>query len=552
MKKLLALPILLFCTLSFAKTSALNIIPYPQSVKVLPGSFKAKGAGVNCDPALGQKGVKAVEEFADRLYLVTGKASSFATPSALKESTENGKIKGFVFLPDKSLKAEGYSIKINHSCVQVHVADYNGLLYSIQTLKQMLPEAIYGTVLKDGESWVLPCCEISDAPRFSYRGVHLDCARHFFSVDEVKKYLDVLALCKCNRFHWHLTEDQGWRVEIKKYPRLTEIGAYRDGTQIGYDRDSNDGIRYGGYYTQEQIRDIVAYADKLGITVIPEIDLPGHMLAAIASYPELGCEGCGPFKVWSRWGISKQVLCVGKESVMQFLEDVVSEMCEMFPGEYFHIGGDECPKDEWKTDPICQAKIRELGLKSDENASAEQRLQNYVTARMQKFLATKGKKIIGWDEILEGELAKGATVMSWRGSKGGIKAAGMGYDVIMTPNTYCYFDYAQSADLDKEPLGITKDPKRAVTVKKIYDWDPYESIPSDKQQHILGAQCNLWTEYIATPEHLEYMLLPRLFALCEVQWCAPSAKNYERFSAALSDHAVKILDILGYNYRKLQ
>jgi len=426
-------------------------------------------------------------------------------------------------------------------------------VYAMQTIKQMLPSAIFGKKLAESEKWYLPSCKIEGSPRFAYRGVHLDCCRHFFSVKEVKKYLDVMAICKCNRLHWHLTEDQGWRIEIKKYPLLTEVGAYRSGTQIGRDRDKCDNIRYGGFYTQDQIRDIIAYADNLGITIIPEIDLPGHMQAALASYPELGCKGSEPqpYEVWTRWGISKQVLCVGRESTMKFLEDVLGEVADLFPSEYIHIGGDECPKAEWEKDPDCQAKIKELGLTTDDNARAEQKLQSYVTARIQSFLAKKGKKIIGWDEILEGNLAKGATVMSWRGSKGGIKASSMGYDVIMTPNTYCYFDYAQSPDLDKEPLGITTDKDRAVTMEKVYNWDPCQDIDKNAHRHILGAQCNLWTEYIATPEHLQYMLLPRLFALSEVQWCMSETKDYGRFMETLREKSLKMLDILGYNYRNL-
>ena len=375
--------------------------------------------------------------------------------------------------------------------------------------------------------------------------MHLDCSRHFFSVQEVKKYLDVMALHKMNRFHWHLTDDQGWRVEIKKYPKLTEIGAFRNGTVIKKDWNSNDGIRYGGYYTQEQMKDIVAYADKLGITVIPEIDLPGHMMGALAAYPELGCTG-GPYEVWTRWGVSGQVLCPGKEAMFTFLEDVFTELMEIFPSEYIHIGGDECPKEEWEKCPECQARIKELGLKDSNGQTAEQYLQSYVTARVQKFLNDHGRKIIGWDEILEGELAKGATVMSWRGVKGGIQASSMGFDVIMTPNTYCYFDHLQSQDLDKEPFSIGGD----LPLEKVYSYDPLEGLDGQQQKHILGVQANLWTEYIATPEHLEYMQLPRLDALSEVQWCDPSRKNIERLKTALKDKLFKIYDTMGYNYRK--
>lgn len=553
MKHIILTVVAAFAALSsFAAQNAPMIIPQPQDFELTKGSCKISGITINCEPEIGDKAIKMISLFADHLTMVSGKTSTVATPVGLAHSVANAKVKGMSFLSDTSMAPESYSLSVKKGMIVVKAPDYNGFLYAVQTVKQMLPTAIYGNAPVSGVKWVLPCCEIKDSPRFAYRGLHFDCCRHFFSVAEVKKVLDIMSIYKLNRMHWHLTEDQGWRIEIKKYPKLTEIGAFRDGTQIGYDRNSNDGVRYGGYYTQDQIRDIVAYAEDLGITIIPEVDLPGHMQAALTSYPELGCKDSqpSPYKVWTRWGVSKQVLSVGKESTMRFLEDVVGEIAELFPGEYFHIGGDECPKDEWKTDPDCQAKIKELGLKSDENATAEQRLQNYVTSRMQSFLATKGKKIIGWDEVLEGELAEGATVMSWRGTKGGIKAAKAGYDVIMTPNTYCYFDYAQSADLASEPLSITKDPKRAVPIEKIYNYEPYDELPDYAQKHILGVQANIWTEYIGTNEYLEYMFLPRMLALSEVQWCPKGTKDYERFMSSLREHQYAILDLLGYNYKK--
>ena len=535
---------------AYAAQPVPRIIPQPQSYEPAKGACKLSGIIVNCDPAIGEKAVRMVSIFADQLTMVSGKTCTVATPVGLAATAAKGAAKGMNFIPDASLAPEAYTLSVVKGSVVVKASDYNGFFYAVQTMKQMLPAAIYGSKPAPEEKWVLPCCEIKDAPRFAYRGMHLDCCRHFFSVAEVKKYLDVMAMYKLNRFHWHLSEDQGWRIEIKKYPLLTEVGGFREGTQIGYDRDSNDGVRYGGYYTQDQIRDIIGYADERGITIVPEIDLPGHMLAALAAYPELGCAGSAPYKVWTRWGVSKQVLCVGKESTMKFLEDVLCEVAELFPGEYIHIGGDECPKDEWKKDPDCQAKIRELGLTSDKNASAEARLQNYVTARMQSFLATKGKKIIGWDEILEGELAEGATVMSWRGTKGGIKAAGAGYDVIMTPNTYCYFDYAQSADLKSEPLSITKDPKRAVSIEKIYNYEPFDELTELAQKHLLGVQANLWTEYIGSDEYLEYMLLPRMLALSEVQWCPQGTKDFTRFMDAVRTKHYPVFELLGYNYKK--
>ena len=427
----------------------------------------------------------------------------------------------------------------------VKASAYNGFLYALQTLKQLTDVEIFSDKVDPDQKFLFPVVSIKDKPRFAYRGMHLDCARHFFSVEEVKKYLDIMAAYKLNRMHWHLTEDQGWRIEIKKYPKLTQIGAFRNGTMVGKDFNSNDGIRYGGYYTQEQVKDIVAYAQKLGITVIPEIDLPGHMLGALAAYPELGCTG-GPYEVWTRWGVSDQVMCPGKEDMFIFLEDVFTELMELFPSEYIHIGGDECPKTEWEKCPNCQARIKALGIKADDKHSAEQYLQNYVTARVQKFLNDHGRKIIGWDEILEGELAPGATVMSWRGVDGGVKASALGFDVIMTPNTYCYFDYYQSGDKDNEPLAIGGN----LPIEKVYGYEPFDGLDASQQKHILGVQANLWTEYIGTDDYLEYMLLPRMCALSEIQWCAKDAKDFDRFASALRAESFKIFDTLGYNYRK--
>ena len=541
-----AIMLLLLPLAVFAKDQVIRIVPQPESIELVGGTFKAIGAGVNCDAAFDAASRMVAQDFAARMSLVTGKVSSFAVPFGITASVEAGKIKGFVFIRDTRLADEEYRIEIGRKSAVVRASGFAGLRYAVETIKQMLPEAIYGRNGAVNADWYLPCAVISDKPRFSYRGMHLDCARHFFSVDAVKRYLDVMAVYKLNRFHWHLSDDQGWRVDIKRYPELTLIGGYRSGTMIGRDFNSDDGIRYGGYYTQDQIREVVDYAARLGITVVPEIDLPGHMLAAMSAYPWLGCSG-GPYEAWHKWGVADQVLCAGKESTYEFLENVLSEIADLFPGEYIHIGGDECPKTEWEDCPHCQAKIAELGLKDDDRFSAEQYLQCYVTARMQDFLAGKGKKIIGWDEILEGELAKGATVMSWRGVDGGKEAASHGFDAIMTPTSYCYFDYMQSKDTDKEPVGIGG----FVPLEKIYGFEPLEGMPEGAGKHILGVQANLWTEYIATEEHLQYMLLPRLLALSEVQWCCPENKDFDGFLSKLVEHELKILDIMGYNYRRL-
>ena len=514
----------------------IQIIPQPGSVELSEGVCKVAGAPVSFDAqAAGPAATKQIVRFADDLSKASGRRSRM-----LSRPTE----KGISFAMDSTLGEEAYEIEVDLKNVKVTAGGEAGTLYAIQSLRQMLPVGIYNPSGKEGGPWVLPCCTIKDEPRFSYRGMHKDDARHIFPLEEVKRYLDVMAMHKMNRMHWHLSDDQGWRIEIKKYPRLTEIGAYRDSTRI-LRTDEYDGRRYGGYFTQEEIREVVEYAADLGITVIPEIDLPGHMLAALAAYPELGCTG-GPYAVWPRWGISDQVLCPGKEITFEFIEGVLDEVMELFPSEYIHIGGDECPKSEWKKCPDCQKRIKDLGIKGDRNHSAEQYLQNYVTARVQEYVNSKGRKIIGWDEVLEGNLAEGATIMSWRGVAGGLKAARMGFDVIMTPNTYAYIDYYQSEHKDLEPYAIGG----YLPVEKVYSYEPYEGLGEEVQEHILGVQANLWTEFIGRCDHLEYMLLPRLDAISEVQWCEPEAKDFDRFKESLVNHLFPIYDRLGYSYSK--
>ncbi len=545
-KTFLCAVVTLLSLASTAKTPAeISIIPRPQSVEVLKGQFKIIGATVNCDQSFDTQSQKAASIFTNQLTIATGRTSTFACNPGIADAAASGKIKGIVFLKDNSLAAEEYSIEANSKTVTIKASEFHGVLYAIQTIKQLLPAEIYSKTSNENIDWVMPCVVIKDKPRFAYRGMHLDVSRHFFDVVEVKKFLDIMATFKMNKLHWHLSDDQGWRIEIKKYPLLTEIGSVRTGTCIGKDFKSDDGIPYGGFYTQEEAKEIIKYADNLGITVIPEIDLPGHMLAALAAYPQYGCTG-GPYEVWHRWGISNQVLCPGKEITFGFLQDILGEIADLFPSEYIHIGGDECPKTEWENCPECQALIAKLGLKDTEKATAEQYLQNYVTNRMQKFLETKGKKIIGWDEILEGDLDEGATVMSWRGVKGGIEASKRGFDVIMTPNTYFYFDYYQTKDKDKAPLAIGG----YLPLEKVYEYEPSDGIDPESFKHVTGCQANLWTEYITSNEHLEYMLLPRMFALTEIQWCNPADKNYDRFKADVANHEFKVLDILGYSYCK--
>ena len=438
----------------------------------------------------------------------------------------------------KEAAPEAYRIVVNAQQIIVSAASENGIFYGIQTLRKSIPTEKSTTV-------EFPAATVNDAPRFPYRGMHLDVVRHFFSVDEVKTYIDILALHNVNTFHWHLTDDQGWRIEIKKYPLLTEIGSKRTETVIGRNTGVYDGIPYGGFYTQDECREIVAYAADRYINIIPEIDMPGHMLGALEAYPELGCTG-GPYQVWRIWGISEDVLCVGNDKTLKFIEDVLTELIDVFPSKYIHIGGDECPKTSWKKCPKCQARITSLGLVTDEHHTAEERLQSYFMAYAEKLLNDKGRKIIGWDEILEGGIAPNATVMSWRSMEGGIEAAKLHHDVIMTPNSHLYFDHYQSIDTELEPYAIGG----YSSVRKVYEWDPLPaSLTNEEQKHILGAQANVWTEYIATFKHVQYMVLPRLAALCEVQWSKPEQKNYFNFLKRIPN-LVGIYKLNNYNYAR--
>ena len=539
MKKTLILSALLaLAACSPKEQTTLDVVPHPNEVYIQDGSFNAAEASVYYGSNLDERSKAAIEAFAQQLFLVSGSEGTV---------TEGTSQKGFVFELDSTIAQEAYTINVSAEKAIVKASGLNGFIYAIQTIKQMLPVEVFGNAPAADKDWTMPCVEITDAPRFSYRGLHMDVSRHFFTMDEVKRYIDIMEVHKLNTLHWHLTDDQGWRLEIKKYPLLTEVGSIRKKTLVGhlFDSEIYDDKEYGRgcYFTQDQVKEILEYAAAKGITVIPEIDLPGHMLAALAAYPKLGCTG-GPYDVWGKWGVADDVLCVGKEETMKFLEDVLTEVCELFPAEYVHIGGDECPKVRWEACPHCQAKIAELGLKDDEKYQAEHYLQGYVTARMEEFLHSKGKKLIGWDEILEGELAPNATVMSWRGVAGGLQAVRMGHDAIMTPNTFFYLDYYQSLDKENEPLAIGG----YLPVEKCYSYEPTTAGMTDEEKsHILGVQANLWTEYIETADHLFYMLLPRLAALAEVQWCQPEVKDWNRFLDSADDFCA-IYDIMGYSY----
>lgn len=428
---------------------------------------------------------------------------------------------------DSFVPAEGYEMTINEREILITGGSEAGIYYGLQTLRQMI-------VAGEGR---VPYCHIADEPNFEYRGVHLDVSRHFFSVADVKRYIDILAAHKVNRLHWHLTDDQGWRIEIKAYPELTEKGSMRKETLIGHGLNPVewDGKPYGGYYTQDEIRDVVAYAAARYMTIIPEIEMPGHAQAALHALPWLGCEE-QEVDVWTTWGVTPEVMCAGKETTYEFLETVLSEVIELFPSELIHIGGDECPKDRWKECEHCQAKIKAEGLENEEA------LQGYLVARIEKFLNSKGRKMIGWDEILDGGVTPTATVMSWRGIEGGIYAAERGNNVVMTPMSLCYFNFYQTESREGEGLHIGGH----IPFEKVYNWDPYEGLAESARKHIIGAQCNMWSEYIKDIKTVEVMLLPRLAAMAEVQW-ATDRRDAERIRERMETMR-KFYDSCGWNY----
>jgi hexosaminidase len=516
-----------------------KVVPLPQKIELSQEEgFELNKRTLICYPAGDE-----------RLTLTAGLLSEYIEFSTgLKLKVREGERRGNSIMLRSGLddgNSEAYRMTVGSDGIVIDGASPAGTLFGVQTLRKSLPVVENGVKLG---GVYLPAAVISDAPRFAYRGMHLDVCRHMFPLEFVKEYIDLLALHNMNTFHWHLTEDQGWRIEIKAYPRLTEIGSKRTGSRVGYHKDLPvvyDSIPVGGYFTQDEIREVVAYAADRNITVIPEIDLPGHMVAALASYPELGCTG-GPYAVEKNWGVFPDVLCVGRESTFDFLEGVFTEVMELFPSRYIHIGGDECPKERWEVCPHCQARIKELGLKTDKEHTAEQKLQSYTISRVEKFLNEHGRSIIGWDETLEGGIAPNATIMSWRGTEGGITAAKAGHDAIMTPRLFCYFDYWQGTDKDKEPLS----PWRHIPVEKAYSYEPFEEgLTQEEKEHIIGVQANLWTEYIKTPEHAEYMVLPRMDALSEVQWTEQGRKDYDDFLSRLQKMRA-IYDKAGYNYAK--
>ncbi len=520
MKKMTLL-LSVFCTGLLYAQPVVNIVPAPASVTVENGTFllssKTAFAGIK---------TTAQRKVAGQLNAVLQPQLGFSLKEQAKANSNTGKI----YIKLTSGKSEKYQITITGSSIQF-TGSAKGLFYALQTFEQLLPEAA-----GNSNEYTLPQLTIVDSPRFAYRGVHLDVSRHFYTVTEVKKYIDYLASYKFNTFHWHLTDDQGWRIEIKKYPRLTQVGAYRNGTITGnHPGTGNDNIRYGGYYTQQQIKEVVQYASERYITIIPEIELPGHASAAIAAYPQLSCfpgentdtanipwSGSAKGKqVQQTWGVFADVFCPS-EYTFGFLENVLSEVMQLFPSTYIHIGGDECPKDAWKRSAFCQQLIKKLKLKD------EHELQSYFVQRIEKYVNSKGRKIIGWDEILEGGLAPNATVMSWRGEEGGIEASQQGHDVIMTPGKYCYFDHNPVKENDSLTIG------GYLPLERVYGYEPIPAgLDAAHAKHILGAQANLWTEYIGNMSKIEYMLFPRVTALSEVLWSPKEKRDWNDFKRRL-------------------
>ena len=456
----------------------------------------------------------------------------------LKRSSKITGANNIIIKENASLGNEAYTLDITPENIIIQAKSGAGLFYAVQTLKQTIPVQAYETPL-DLEKVALPTFKIKDAPHFVHRGYMLDCSRHFWNVETIKEMLDIMAMHKMNRFHWHLTEDQGWRIEIKKYPLLTQIGSLREQTTTGKN-EGLDGIPYGGYYTQKDIKEIVKYAQERFITIIPEIEIPGHSLGALSAYPWLGCEGeKGNYKTWAYWGVSKQIACAGRETTFEFWENVLKEVMDLFPGEYIHIGGDEAPRDMWKKCPDCQKRI------ADNNLKNEAELQSYVNNRIEAFLNAHGRKMIGWDEILEGGVSQGATIMSWRGTEGGIAAAKKGNNVIMTPGSHCYLDYCQTTDRKDELLSNGS----YVPLRKAYSFNPYDQLEKEEQKYILGVQGNMWTEYVTTPMQLQYKTLPRLGAIAEIGWSNPDpkTKDVEEFIGRAKELA-RYYSVFGWSF----
>ena len=510
------LALLVSCAGTVSEQPEVSVIPRPQSVRVDEGTFCiSKDTKVHLEDA--SEEMLRIVGFLNEKF---SKAAGFELQVVDARPDEDA-----ICFVAAEMPSESYAINVQPATINVEYGDGAGAFYALQTFFQLLPVEIYSQERQKGIDWVVPCCAIEDAPRFKYRGMHLDVCLHYFDLEFLKKYIDIMAAHKVNRFHWHLTEDQGWRLEIKKYPLLTEKGQWRKETVVGsLSSGVYDGIPHGGYYTQEQVKELVKYAADRYVTIIPEIELPGHALAAIACYPELSCGLEDHYETATRWGIFKQVYCP-KETTFEFLEDVFDEVFELFPSELIHIGGDECPKASWKACPDCQALIRKLGLKD------EYELQSYFVTRMEKYINSKGRQIIGWDEILQGGLAPNAKVMSWLGEEGGIKAAQQHHEVVMSPHYKYYLDYWQ-ADPYSEPLAMSG----PTTLRTMYDYEPVpEVLTPEESKYIIGVEGCVWTEYMPTPERVEYMAWPRMCAIAETGWTRRE-KEWDGFVQRLEKH----------------
>lgn len=485
----------------------IQITPMPNTMAITKGSFEINKSTVIV--------AKTTNEIRVANYLVSKLATPTGFKLTIKEEAPTSNFIRFTINANASDNIEGYKLDVASDKVTIVAPSAKGLFYGVQTTLQLLPPTVESKTRVNGTAWNMHNVSIQDAPRFAYRGMHIDVCRHFMPVETIKKQLDMMAILKLNTFHWHLTEDQGWRIEIKAFPKLTELGSKRT---------EGDGSIYGGFYTQEEVKEIVKYAADRMIDVIPEIELPGHALGALTAYPEYSCTG-GPFKVRSIWGVEADVYCAGKEATFDFINKIIDEVVPLFPSKYFHIGGDECPKERWKKCRLCQRRMRKEGLKN------EHELQSYFVQRVEKMLIKHGKKMIGWDEILEGGLAPSATVMSWRGEKGGIEAANQGHDVIMTPGAWCYLDHYQG-DSQVEPVAIGG----YATLEKTYSYNPVPKVlDASKAKHILGTQGNVWTEYMYTPDILEYRIYPRIIALAEIGWTNQTNKDYKDFEIRLNN-----------------
>lgn len=513
-----------------------NVIPQVQYLSVKDGDvyvFDSSRKLVYDN----QDSRRSLELFAQDLEELVG-----IRPSVAAGTSEDAKDNVYFTLGLQDGRKEAYSINVSSDGILVRAVAPEGIYRATRTLLKSV-----GT--EKTSSVEFPSAEVSDWPRFGYRGLMLDVSRHFSDVEMVKRTIDMLALHQLNIFHWHLTDDQGWRIEIKSHPELTEVGAWRDDTVVGRYLGGTDyptdGKRHGGFYTQEQIREIVAYAKERYIEIIPEIDLPGHTSAVLAAYPQLGCED-KEYKVANRWGVIRDVLCAGNPASLDLFKDIMDEVCDLFPGKYIHLGGDECVKDRWKACPKCQKKIRELGLKDGSRYSKEDYLQSWFMGEVASYVQSKGKRVIGWDEILEGVPMDDSVIMSWRGTEGGITAARMGHDVVMTPTSDMYFDQSQTlaSQLEEIPVG------GFINVMKVYSYEPLPaSLTPEQQKHILGCQANVWCEYMPEERIRQYQMLPRLAALSEVQWTMPERKNYKDFLKRLPK-MLSIYDHYGYNYAK--